>query len=178
MTAGEKIKGIRKAQEVIRSQLAKDTTRVDGTAIRGYGSEIRNPKLEATIRLAEELAADMETLQEYGRMKTDARVSLFCAFEKYSGSIRSGEQVQQDAAKEDFDKSRIYLSFDLLNDWLLEWLERYEEYQDAIKRAEMLPDEEDRQKHKETAGQEYFCWMFGYPEPEQTGTSGQSDPKC
>lgn len=165
MTVGETIRMVRKAHGITQKQLGASMG-IDDATVRKYESGRLKPSLSTLQKFADALCVDISVLTEGELNASKAMLKLFSIFRTYSGEIKDGSMLMQEMQSGTFNEDQIYLSFKSLNSLLFSWLQKYEQYKKAIESASFYSDPDFRQQCIDKAENEFFMYMFNYPESE------------
>ncbi|MCH3916950.1 MAG: helix-turn-helix domain-containing protein [Spirochaetia bacterium] len=156
MTIGENIRRIRKERGLTLKQLG-DEVGVSEAYIRAYETGRRNPKQQSLEALAKALHVNVEALTGADFDGVKAMHKLFQVFRQYSGELV--EYKDKDG------NDQIAVGFGSLM-LMSSWFDRYEKYQDDIKKCEMIKDVTERANALLKAEEDFNLWMDIYPESE------------
>ena len=157
MTIGENIRRIRKERGLTLKQLG-DRVGVSEAYIRAYETGRRNPKRQSLEALAKALCVNVEALTGADFDGVKAMHMLFQIFRQYSGELV--EYQDKDG------NDQIAVSFGSLM-LMSSWFAQYEEYQEDIKKCEMIKDITERANALLRAEEKFNLWMDIYPESER-----------
>ena len=147
MTIGENIKRIRVQRGLTQAELGF-LLKISESTVRGYELGIRNPKPSKLEAIAKALGVNVEVLKNSDFDNISAMHRLFQLFRQYDGS---------------FDRSGN-LQFHEID--LSSWYERWKIYQDELRAAEQLPNQQARQYAIEDADDKFNWWMDTYPKSD------------
>lgn len=147
MTIGENIKRIRLQRGLTQKELSQ-LVGIAESAIRGYELGIRTPKIDKLQKIAYALGVNVETLSNADFDHISAMHRLFQLFRQYDG----------------FFDDKGNLQFHKLN--LSSWRDRWEIYQDELKKAQEIPDDQERQYAIEDAEDKFNWWMDTFPKSD------------
>ena len=156
MTIGENIRRIRKERGLTLKQLG-DEIGVSEAYIRAYESGRRNPKQKNLEAIATALHVNVEALTGADFDGIKAMHKLFQVFRAYSG-----EMIEY---KDKDGNDQVAVSFGSLI-LMRSWFERYEEFQNEIKKCEQIKDITERANALLKAENDFNLWMDIYPEFE------------
>lgn len=147
MTVGENIKRIRIQRGLTQDELGY-LVGVADTMIRKYELGIANPKPSKLEAIAYALGVNVEVLKNSDFDNISAMHRLFQLFRQYDG----------------FFDDKGNLQFHKLN--LSSWRDRWEIYQDELKKAQEIPDDQERQYAIEDAEDKFNWWMDTFPKSD------------
>lgn len=157
MTIGENIRRIRKARGLTIRQLG-EMIGVSESYVRAYESGRRHPKDSSLQEIANALAVNPEVLKNSDFDGITAMHRLFQVFRQYGGHL---SEITRDGEEATY----VALTFNSLG-LMRSWLYRYEEYEEQVRKANLLPNNAARANALMAAEESFNLWMDMYPETD------------
>ena len=156
MTIGENIRRLRKARGLTLKELG-DMVGVSESYIRAYESGRRNPKPSSLQTLADALGVNVEVLKNSEVNGISAMHQLFQMYRNFGGALFE--------TKDEDGNDCVAIRFNSLM-LMQSWYERYEKYEEEVRRADEIKNVKERKAALEKAYQDFDLWMDIYPVSE------------
>jgi len=165
MTIGENIRRIRKLRGIPVKELA-ERLGISETYMRYYENNVRHPKKDGILRIAEALNVNPEVLQASDIDPVTAMHRLFHVFTAFDGKMKTAGNIADGIKDKSLSPDDVYIDFHALQPHLSSWLVAYADYMSAISKAEQIPNPVDKANAILDAQKSFDLWMDFYPDSE------------
>ncbi len=165
MTIGENIRRIRKLRGISIKDLA-ERLGISDTYMRYYENDVRKPKKDGIVRIAEALKVNPEVLQTAEINEETAMHRLFHVFTGFNGQLMTADSIVNGVNNKSIGKNEVFIDFLELQSRLSSWLAAYTEYLSAISCAEQQTNPVEKANAILEAQKSFNLWMDFYPESE------------
>ncbi len=166
MTIGENIRRIRKLRGISIKDLA-ERLGISDTYMRYYENDVRKPKKDGIVRIAEALNVNPEVLQAAEIDEDTAMHRLFHVFSGFNGQLMTADSIVDGINNNSIGKNEVFIDFQGLQSRLSSWFAAYTEYSSAISSAEQQTNPVEKANAILEAQKTFNLWMDFYPESEK-----------